>query len=209
MSESFSFDAQAHLYRLGKRLIPSVTNVLRITGISRDLRMVRPDVLEAKRQIGIALHRCLHFLQERDLDPTSIDDQLQPYLSAYRLFVKQHGFKQESVELHLAPTLLGMPYGMTLDVTGLIRGEPWLIDFKTSTGNPDYGWSIQVAAYAHGMGPPLIPPFYYRRASLQLLSSGKYKFKEWTDPGDLEEFQWALAIVWRRINRGEKPWIDK
>jgi len=61
---------------------------------------------------------------------------------------------------------------------------------------------------ANGLSKPLIPPFHYRRASLRLFSNGKYFFKEWDDPGDIEEFKAALFLTYRRMNRGEEPWKE-
>ena len=42
--------------------------------------------------------------------------------------------------------------------------------------------------------------------SLQLFEIGRYVKKEWTDDGDRQEWTWALALAYRRINRGEKLW---
>lgn len=209
MPDNFTFDSSKHLYTMRQRLIPSVTNVLRVVGISRDLSMVRPDVLRAKRQLGTALHKCLHLLQTRDLDYDSVDVQLLPYLKAYGLFVKENGFKVEYVELRRPAEVNGMWYAGTLDVTGLIHGQPFVVDFKTTESSPDYGWAIQLAGYDMMVKPPMIPPFHYRRLTLQLLANGKYRQKEWKDSGDYDEWKWALALAWRRVNRGESIWEDQ
>jgi hypothetical protein len=202
-----SFDAEKHVYRSGRLTIPSVTQTLAEVGIAPDLRRVPPDVLAHKRRLGTYMHQALQFLLEGDLDEGSVDMELAPYLDAFRLFQKDHGFKPTTVEDARFPSLDRMPYGMRADVTGTMRGEPWLLDFKSTIGNPCYSWAIQLAAYAHGLPAPLIAPFRYHRASLQLLESGRYKLKEWKDTeGDIDEFRAALYLTWRRINRGEKPW---
>ena len=205
----YEFDSDSHIYRINRRIVPSVTNVLRVTGISRDLRQVRPDVLRYKREIGRGLHRCAHLLQLRDLDWSTVDPQLEPYLNALLLWIGDTGFKAEHVELRRWPVLDGMGYGGTLDATGLIKGEPWMVDWKTTEGSPDPAWGVQLSAYESMIDAPLLPPFHYKRLTLQLLSNGKYRQKQWTDPIDLQVFKWSLALTWWKINNGEKPWIDQ
>ena len=200
------FDPALHRYTLNGRIIPHVSLILAATGIAPDWRKVDPIILANKRSLGSALHKCLHYLQENDLDPESVDDSVKPYLGGYGLFVKDSGFKPTAVEVRRWPVLNLLPYGMTADVIGTIRGDLWLLDFKTTEGAPHPSWRLQTAAYGYGAWPPITPPFHYRRASLQLFPNGQYHFKEWTHRGDLDEFTWALALVWRRINRGEKLW---
>jgi len=208
-SNGFQFDADKHLFWRDGRIIPSTTQTLRAVGIAPDFNHVEPGILEHKRRIGVALHTCLHFLHENDLDPESVDPEVRPYLDVHRLFVKDRGFKVLTVEAPRCATLGGLPYGMIPDVTGLIKGDPWLVEYKTTEGKPQPAWGVQLAAYEHGLERPLIPPFHYRRASLQLLSSGKYKFKEWDSPSDLDAFKWALALTWWKINEGEEPWEQR
>ena len=206
---SFTFDAKSHTYVLDGRKVPSVTQCLRAVGISPDYSRVEPGVLERKRLLGSAVSSCLHYLRQNDLDPESIAPEVGPYLEAHGLFMRDRRFKVLTVEEPHVAFLGGLPYGMKADATGLMDGEPWVIDDKIIEGSPIPAWGVQTAAYENGLSKPLIPPFHYRRASLQLFSNGKYFFKEWDDPGDLEEFKAALFLTWRRINRGEEPWKEE
>ncbi len=202
----FTFDAEKHIYYMNNNPIPSCTQILSATGIAPDWRKVDPIILANKRALGSALHKCLHYLQENDLDPESIDDSVKPYLKAYELFVKDSAFKPIAVEVRRWKVLNGLPFGMTLDAVGMINGAPWLIDFKTTEGQPHASWGIQLAAYELGLEALAAPPFCYRRVSLQLLANGQYWRTQWTNPSDHDEWRWALALVWKRIQRGEKPW---
>lgn len=207
MPEVFQFDEENHIYRVSNRIVPSVTQTLQSVGLSPDFRMVRPEVLEHKRQLGQAIHACAEYMLEGDLDESSIDPQFVPYLDALRLFLKDTGFEVKSVEQATHAAIHGMPYGMRSDMTGVMRKEPWMIDLKTTEGAALYPWSIQLSAYENGTPRPLVPPYRWKRGSLQLLSSGRYKFTPWKDSdGDLEEFKAALFLTWRKINRGESPW---
>ena len=203
-----TFDNSEHRYFIGGSPIPSVTQVLRATGILPDYRMVKREVLEQKRQLGTALHECLHFLQEGDLDESTIDEEVRPRLDAYQQFVADHDFKPLECELRMWVTLNGMVYGGCPDVTGMIKAEPWVIDFKSTSGSPLPGWAIQLEAYSAGLKPPLVPPFKWKRMSLQLLEDGKYAKKVWDDPLDRQEWLSALYLVTRRMERGFKPWEE-
>ena len=209
LQETREFKPESHLYLFDGRPIPSVTQCLASVGLLPDFRMVKRSVLERKRQIGIALHSCLHYLQQGDLDLTSVDPEVKPRLEAYQLFVQDTGFKPIGCEFRNWPVVHGMQYGMCADVTGIIKKEPWLIDFKCAEGKPHYGWAIQLQAYSEGIKAPLVPPFRWRRMSLQLLENGKYQKREWDDTGDKQEWISSLYLVYRRINRGETPWIEK
>lgn len=204
----FDFQPDRHLYLVDGRPVPSVTQCLAAVGISPDLRFVDRAVLERKRQIGIALHVALHYLQEGDLDMDSVDASVRPRLDAYRMFVADTGFKPIECELRMWPMTSGMRYGGTLDVTGIIKRQPWIIDFKTTEGAPHVGWAIQLQAYECGIPKPLVPPFKWRRMSLQLYENGRYNKTEWDDTGDLHEWASALYLVYRRMNRGFKPWEE-
>jgi hypothetical protein len=206
----YTFDAEAHVYAVDGRPVPSVTQVLGAVGLAPDFRMVEPSVLLHRRQLGSALAVCLHYLQQNDLDCATVDDELLPLLDAHQLFVADTGFRADpkGIELRLWPTCNEMTWGGTLDVIGTIERDPWLIDWKITEGAPCYAWAIQTQAYAMGLAAPRVPPFRYRRATVQLCRNGSYKFREWGDEGDRQEWLWALALVYRRLNRGEKIWEE-
>jgi hypothetical protein len=200
------FDTENHIYRVDERLVPSVTQILGAVGILPDFSRIDRAVLERKRKIGVALHACLHFLQEGDLDLSTVDDEVRPRLEAYELFVSDTGFKPLDCELRMWPTVNGMRYGGCADVIGELRNEPALVDFKTTSGTPSAAWGCQTAAYSHGLKAPLRPPFHYRRFSLQLFETGRYSLHEWSDKGDFQTFTLALALCYWKINKGEFPW---
>ena len=201
-----SFSEAGHVYRLDGRRVPSVTDVLRATGISPDYSRVEPVTLENKRLLGTAVDAALVYLQEGDLDPDSVDPGILPRIEAFQLFCKDFDFKPVKIHLRMWPVLRGMHYGGQLDVIGLAKYTLLLLDFKCVEGPPEPAWGCQTAAYAHGAPPVLEAPFRYQRASLQLKENGRYHYKEWNDPGDIQEFEWALGLVWKRLNRGEDIW---
>jgi hypothetical protein len=204
-----TFNPESHLYEVDGHPIPSVTQVMRAVNISYDYSMVGAQTLEHKRQIGVALHAALHFLQEADLDTESLDEAIRPMIDGYKLFIDDTGFKPGGCEVRVWPNVNGMRYGGTLDVVGTIKGEPTLIDFKCSSGSPHHSYGCQTAAYEMGLPRPLVPPFKYRRYSLQPRENGSYNWHEWKEKTDHEVFKWALGITYWKINHGAKPWEEK
>ena len=209
MSDRFEFDSNSHLYTVNGRPVVSVTQCLSAVGILPSFSMVDKVLLERKRQIGVALHAALHYLQQGDLDESTVDERVKPRLDAYRLFVADTGFNPIDCELRIWPTVAGMQYAGTLDVTGTIKGQPYLVDFKSNDWTPSPGWAIQLSAYESGLPRPLVPPFRWRRMTLQLKKTGNYAKTEWTDSGDAQEWRSALYLVYRRMSRGSKPWEEK
>ena len=129
-----TFDPIGHLYTIDGRPVPSVTQVLSSTGILPSFSMVDKVLLERKRQIGVALHAALHYLQQGDLDESTVDERVKPRLDAYRLFVAETGFKPIDCELRIWPTVAGMQYAGTLDVTGTIKGRTMVSGFQVAEG---------------------------------------------------------------------------
>ena len=79
MSATFTFDPIKHEYRVGDRRLPSVTEVIRavVPGWQAD-----PWYLER----GTALHLACRYLDEHRLDDASVDREIRPRLSAWRLW---------------------------------------------------------------------------------------------------------------------------
>ena len=94
-----TFDSIKHLYCVDGRPVPSCTQVLSAVGILPSFSMVDKVLLERKRQIGVALHAALHYLQQGDLDESTVDERVKPRLDAYRLFVADTGFNPIDCEL--------------------------------------------------------------------------------------------------------------
>jgi hypothetical protein len=203
----FEFRPESHLYLVDDRPVPSVTQILKAVNISYDYSQVDEDTVEWKRQLGIAVHAAIHYLGEGTLDQQSIDPvYVAPRLKGYYQFVADTGFVADQFELIRYPVVNGMQFGMRADVIGKIKNEPYLVDWKCIEGSPQASWGCQTAAYELGLPRPLVPPFKYRRLSLQLPPNGRYRLHEWKDKADADEFKAALFLTYRKMNRGYEPW---
>src|SRR3954454_11294161 len=82
------FDHAAHEYFLDGERVPSTTQILRDSGLIR-LEGIPPFILEAARKRGSAVHALVHYVNERDLDWSSVDPIYRGYLDAWLKFVEE------------------------------------------------------------------------------------------------------------------------
>lgn len=188
------FDADTHTYWLGQRRVPSVTQILQPVS---DFSMVKPEVLEYKRQLGTAVHLATELYDKDDLDFGSLDTTVEAYLAGWILFRQETGFEVEKIEQRVFhPSLF---YAGTLDRTGILFGDSAVLDVKTSASlMPAVG--MQLAAYQEALaaGPEKTKP--KKRFAVQLKPDGKYSLKEYDDPAD-----WATFLSLKTV----MAWADK
>lgn len=173
--------------------IPGVTRVLEDCGLV-DWSMVPRDVLLSAQDRGTRVHQALHYLDDGELDPESVDEEIHGFLMAYLAFKNQCGFTPHLVEHRILST--AHRFAGTLDRTGeLLRKDggtdPCIVDFKS--GMVMAAHRLQLAAYQSGLPDAQ----KYRRITLQLKADGRYKVHEY--PGreysrDLNVFHSAVAI---------------
>lgn len=201
------FDPVEHRYRVNGRALPSVTQVLKACGISRDWSDINPDVLENKRAIGQAAHMAAHYYDEGSLRPESVDDRVTPYLQAWIDFRAMTGFVPALLETPLHHP--GLWFAGALDRAGCFSKftscdprDLYVVDIKT--GDPtDAGAQWQTAAYSELLSVNLSKssPFYasvdFRlrpRYSVHLFPDGRYKLTCYPDTlRDWTHFTHALS----------------
>ncbi len=184
-----------HIYRLDGVVVPNVTRIL---GDLYDWNLVPPEILEHKRQIGAAVHRAIELDLEDDLDPSSLDSQLEGYFEAWRRFRREKRFNCCLSECWVASKKFR--YAGTLDLAGSLDGSNVLIDTK-STGEAHPSSALQTAAYLYAaseMG------FISRakRFALYLQSNGNYRLEPHVDQNDFPVFLSCLSRHnWRVSHR--------
>jgi hypothetical protein len=184
------FDPIEHAYTLDGVRVPSVTQVIKIVG--QDFSMVRDDVLEAKRQLGTAVHLACELFDFDELDDDTLDPVLAPYLAAWVKFKADTGAQVLANEQQLAHQALR--FAGTIDRVALFDGNVWILDLKTSADPvPSYG--VQLAGYAElfteQQGTPVSK---LRRATVHLCADGTYKLNEYKNPSDFAAFRACLAL---------------
>lgn len=182
----FRFIPETHTYTLDGVPVPSVTQLLKPIGT--DFSMIRPDVLENKRQLGTVVHEACEYDDDGDLHEESLPAVVVPYVTAWRRFRSDTGATILANELQLVHEALR--FAGTIDRMAEIDGERWLLDIKTSAEPvPSYG--VQLAGYQLLMHMDDQP---VRRATVHLRADGTYRMHEFKNPNDLAAFRALLAI---------------
>src|SRR3954463_4964548 len=86
-----------HSYEVDGIVVPSVTQVLSLTGID-DVSGIPLHYLQRAAGIGTAVHQACELLDEDDLDLDSLDPLIQGYVLGYQRFREETGFAADLVE---------------------------------------------------------------------------------------------------------------
>lgn len=93
-----TFDADAHVYTRTDtgEVVPSVTQILKATGVSMDFEDLSSfgsrirQAVDVKREIGTAVHLGAHAFDDDDLDWSTVHPEVEPYLMAWAEFRKNY-----------------------------------------------------------------------------------------------------------------------
>lgn len=167
------FDPETHTYTLNGEVVPSVTRIL-----SRGFGY--GDALALER--GSCVHQIIQYLLEGDLDESSVDPVLAPYITAFKSFLALSGYKHREAE-----RVVGSPtyqYCGRLDLVGDLNGRRVIVDIKTGSLPDTVGCQLQAYRFAwREMGYKADTCF-----SLLLRNTGKFSLKEHNDPTDFYRF---------------------
>lgn len=183
-ARELTFDEAKHEYRLGGALVPGVTSILRPLA---SFDGIPADVLAAKADLGRRVHFACQLDDEDDLDEASVEDDVAPYLSAWRSFLSDTDAQVLRNEQQVfEPTLL---YAGTLDNVLLLNGAKWLVDKKTCISLPS-AVGPQTAAYMRALADPTVT----HRGALRLRPDGTYRFDPLTGANDMAVFMACLTL---------------
>lgn len=183
---TLAFDAATHTYTLDGRRLPSVSQII---APLVDYSWVRDEVLQAAADFGRHVHEACALHARDDLDWSSLDPALVPYVDGWRKFLDESGAVVIASEQPIAHPTLG--YAGTPDLVLEWREHIVIPDLKaTAAVPPTVG--IQTVAYArawqatHGGKEP-------QRSCIHL-SPNKYRSHRRTDPSDWAMFQSCLNV---------------
>lgn len=180
-----TFDAASHTYAFNGKPVPGVTTILKpIT----DFSGVPPQVLEAAADFGTAVHLACELDDLGQLDESTLDAALVPYLKAWRQFSADHAVEWQLIEKPVYHPV--MRYAGTLDRFGRVDGLNSVVDIKSSAQlYPSVG--PQLAAYERALPPECLA---VKRLAVQLKGDGTYTLKEYAEPTDWPLFCSLLTV---------------
>lgn len=137
---ALTFNPENHEYRLDGVVIPSVTQILKSAGLS-NFDGVSQELLERNARFGTAVHKAIELKCQGNLDESTVDEALIPYINAFELFMDTYGFKPERHEV--CDYHPNYRFGYTIDAIGTTAdGKKAVVDIKT--GQPKPADEIQV-----------------------------------------------------------------
>lgn len=145
-SASLTFSADAHTYELDGVRVPSVTTVLRASGLI-DFNGIPRPILEAARRRGTIVHQAIHFYNEDDLDLETFERDFPSYAGYLRSWIAlaESGRLQTVLCEHRVASRK-YRYAGTIDWLGVFDGHGAILDF--ATGDPeDCAKDLQTAGY--------------------------------------------------------------
>lgn len=167
--------------------VPSVTQILRMTGVSADFSQVPAETLERKRQIGQAVHAAAHYFDEGDLVESSLAPEVIPYLEAWMRFRSDRGFVPELLETVVYSRV--WHYIGRFDRLGKLARENRTILLDLKIGDPDAAAAdLQTAGYLAALREeqPELEDLSIERWSVRLCADGVYKLRKYPKPGRTE-----------------------
>jgi len=97
--EGLTFDEEHHLFTVNGKVIPSVTTILKRAGMTPDWSNI-PDI-EWYAQRGTYIHRATELWENGTLDEDTVDDEIRPYLEAYKRFRADYTVPVKGQEVRL------------------------------------------------------------------------------------------------------------
>lgn len=201
MSTVIEFNEERHEYRVGGRRVPSVTEILK--PLYGDLRFVREDILEYKRELGVAVHKAVELHVKGELIYSSLEGPVAAYFERYLDWEIESGFKPLHSEQKVYSPL---GYAGTVDLVGFVGGRLTIIDLKcTAALSPAV--ALQVAAYRNAYAATFdTQQERLARASLRLTDK-KFHYHPYKPINDATDFGAFLGLLkvtqWCALNGAE------
>ncbi len=172
--EGVSMTPGEHVYRdcISGRTYPSVTQLLDEAGFARWTEDIPEAVLERAGDRGTAVHMACHMDDDGDLDESTVDKAVRPYLDQYREWKAFTNFRPIAAEVPCINRAKG--FAGTFDRLGLIDATPAVVDIKTVPLRPVV--ALQLIGYADLVDMPLGG----RRFALRLTGKGKPEVREYS-----------------------------
>lgn len=185
------FDHEAHTYEQGGVRVPrSVSGLLKKYGLTMDFSRVPHRVLELARQRGKAFAEGRRLiLKGYTLDPSTVDQRIECYLTAFKRFWKESGAKLIETEV---PRVSPLGFGFTADIYCWIGGRRVVVDDKATFKLPK-SIGPQTAGYKVGWNSLYPNEPIEERYALHLRKDGTYRAPLLNDVDDEVAFMDCLV----------------
>ncbi len=196
------FNPETHRYAVDGIAMPGVNEILEDLKIV-DMSSVPPGLLQAKAELGTAVHLATELDDQGILDEETVDIAVLPYIQAWRQFKADHEFIYVHSE-KVIYSIIGGGYCGTVDRICGVDGKEGLVDIKT--GGVYRCTRLQTAAYSIGY-------VNAQRFVVYLKDDESYCLKEHEEHGDdeiwkkcVELFHWKHPRYKKKVDTS--GWIE-
>lgn len=198
------FQEAGHLYLLDGLPIPSNTQILKAERMVDDRFYT-----DAGRERGVNVHNACWFLDEDDLDWSTVSDEEKGFVEGFGEFKVKTGFKTDFNELAVWGNSL---FATRLDLIGVLNGVRVIIDLKTGqvdrwVGLQLAGQQIAITDRIRENQEPWVSklsridghPYPVKRFALKLNKNATYKLIPFPDNSEMDVFNGLVRTHhWRR-----------
>ncbi len=150
--EILTFDADTHTYRIGDRIVPTVTQIIREVLAPNEYAGVPLHALDRAAKRGRAVERMIELDLAAELDTDSLHPELLPYWHGWQSFPDRAAWQNDPDWLSQGRVYSPVRhYAGTFDLW--LPSAHALVDIKATALVPSTV-GIQTAAYADAMVPP-------------------------------------------------------
>ena len=175
----FSFDAADHSYRIGDVRVPSITQLLKMSGHVDDRYYT-----EESRQRGTAVHELTKDFDLGALTLPSLDSLHRGYVLGY--IAACEAFKPTWDQIEEPDVHPTFRFGGRPDRVGTVIGLRTICEIKTGVKVKHHG--IQVAMQSILISWRVgLAPIQWQRLCLYLRATGKFSIERYDNPRDFDE----------------------
>lgn len=179
----------------GQVIVNAWRSFVRVTSVIQSAGLVDSSHFsEYAATRGTYLHLATHYYDAGELDESSLDPVILPFLNGYKKFLQETGFVVEESEKRIFSTELGVTG--QLDKLGKFPdGRKAIIDLKTGVFIPAH--EVQLAAYHLLLGDRKFLKF-----GLYLTKEGNYKLIQMLSKDARDVFLAALKVyAWKEATK--------
>jgi len=191
---NIDFNPETHEYFIDGVKVWSVTQILDANGIS-DFSFVKPEILEAARDLGNNVHSTVKLFSNNDLDEDSLDPVLALYLEQWKRFLKETKF--EVIDTEQIVSHIKFLYCGRYDVRGIFKDKLTLLDIKTGSHTKETVkyTGVQTAGYAMAYNEKKKAKDMAKQRMGVWLTEDSYKMELCTNKADFTVFRAALTMA--------------
>jgi hypothetical protein len=195
------FDPMQHAYYNDEMVrVPGTTSLLEAAGLVC-YEHIPARILAHKAEIGTAAHAAAHYYDEGDLDESTVDPEVHPYVlreGGWTTFRRETDFRPQLIEFRMIATIDGLQVGGTLDRTGVLAKRNSLVEIKC-TASKEASWGPQTAMYEMILRKlEERKSLFYRRVVVWLRPTSRYKLIPFEDLQDYQIAKLALRAGYEK-----------